>query len=183
VMVWRSQRSWRLFLSCWGIVAGSVGVFACSGSNEESNVGMSQEADGTSGAGTGGTGGTPGGGPSAFAGQATAGGANPSAGAGGSSNGGAPEVGGTSGGADADAGSNAAGARPGFHDCDDRKVVCRALAPECEGFAVPAIEGTCWGACVPIGECACQNQNECPDPNGTDEFVCLMSMGHCSPQL
>lgn len=37
--------------------------------------------------------------------------------------------------------------------CDPKPVTCRAAEPVCPPFYVPSVEGSCWGPCVPSGDC------------------------------
>ena len=68
----------------------------------------------------------------------------------------------------------------GLVDCDARKVLCKLLPTDCPGaFEVHAVEGTCWGDCVKIDQCACNAAADCPDPN---QFTCWASE-HCGPYV
>lgn len=64
-------------------------------------------------------------------------------------------------------------------NCDTRDVTCRRLAEPCPQGQVRAIEAGCYGSCIAISSCGCTEQDDCPDPNGIDEFACVMSRGSC----
>lgn len=38
--------------------------------------------------------------------------------------------------------------------CDTTQVMCKAATPKCDPGFVPSVKGTCWGPCIPIGDCA-----------------------------
>jgi hypothetical protein len=82
-----------------------------------------------------------------------------------------------SGGSSASAGT--AGASGLLHDCDPRKVTCKIAVPDCPDLQVPSVEGTCWGDCVEIAECACSGAEDCPD---NDQYTCW-SQRHCGPYV
>jgi hypothetical protein len=71
-----------------------------------------------------------------------------------------------------------AGGTSGLVDCDPRKVVCRRVAPVCDPGEVPSVQGTCYGACVGVEQCACDEAADCPAP---DEYTCHRSARHCGP--
>jgi hypothetical protein len=68
----------------------------------------------------------------------------------------------------------------GAVSCDPRAIRCRRLPPECPFGQVPAIEGTCYGDCVPVEQCACREAAACPQP---EEYTCHLSAGHCGPYV
>lgn len=66
-------------------------------------------------------------------------------------------------------------------DCNEAHIVCQPLVPPppCPaGQAYSVVDG-CHGACVPVGRCACDSHDDCPDPNDTDEFACFNDSGTC----
>jgi len=65
-------------------------------------------------------------------------------------------------------------------NCDLRDAFCPTLPPTCPPGQVPSVSGGCFGACVPIGTCACTAADECPMP-GT--YTCHMSAGRCGPYV
>lgn len=64
--------------------------------------------------------------------------------------------------------------------CNTSGVLCRRAPPVCPRFQVPSVKGNCWGECVPIEQCSCSAENDCPQ---RDEFVCWKSKGHCGPYV
>lgn len=62
--------------------------------------------------------------------------------------------------------------------CDPRRVLCRAAPPSCPQGQVPSIDGSCWGACVPIESCGCTVADDCPDPS---QYTCHLSARACGP--
>lgn len=83
-----------------------------------------------------------------------------------------------------DAGSPATHDARVFHECDWRKIGCRASPPLCGAGEVPSVEGSCWGPCVPIETCGCGDRSaerydsdpQCP----LDGFVCRQRTS-CGP--
>jgi hypothetical protein len=140
--------------------AGSAGQ-AVGGAGGAANAGKSGGASAGSSAGTtlGGVSGSGSGGSSASAG--TAAGASAAAGA------------------PVEAGAPSGGASGPLHDCDPRKVTCKIAVPDCPDLQVPSVEGTCWGDCVGIAECACSEAEDCPD---NDQYTCW-SQQHCGPYV
>jgi hypothetical protein len=71
------------------------------------------------------------------------------------------------------------------YDCDARKIQCATLVPvdPCEAGKVYSVVAACYGTCVPIEECVCDEKADCPDPDGTEPYTCLMSRKHCTPWL
>jgi hypothetical protein len=121
-------------------------------------------AAGSAGAGKGG---------SASAGGSSAGSASGGSNASGSSGNGA------GGGEPGEAGAPSSGGSASLYECNPMKVTCKALPPQCPAFEVPAVEGTCWGACVKIAQCACHEASDCPN---NDEYTCW-SKQHCGPYV
>jgi hypothetical protein len=64
--------------------------------------------------------------------------------------------------------------------CDPREVVCKRAPPKCQGWQVPSVVNGCYGECVPIEQCGCTQENECPQ---RDQFVCHKSARHCGPYV
>jgi hypothetical protein len=107
-----------------------------------------------------------------------------SASAGGSSAGsasaGSPNAGGSSGnGGEPGAAGASSGGSGSLYDCNPTKVACKRLPPECPAFEVPSVDGTCWGDCVEISQCACSEASDCPNDN---EYTCW-SKRHCGPYV
>jgi hypothetical protein len=75
-----------------------------------------------------------------------------------------------------------AGTRPDSDvtSCDPREVRCRRAEPVCPEGQVPEIIDSCYGECVPIDECVCQEAEACPHP---EEFTCIQSTNRCSYYL
>ena len=65
--------------------------------------------------------------------------------------------------------------------CDARRVLCDRIPPRCAMGEAPSVSGSCWGDCVPVGECTCTTTDECPMIRGVSE-VCY-SRGVCGPLL
>jgi hypothetical protein len=137
--------------------AGSAGQ-SISGSGGAASAGKAGGASGGSSAGTSSTG----------ASGSASGGANAGTSAGGNPVAGAP----------AEAGAPGAGGSALF-DCDPKNVTCKIAVPDCPAFEVPVVDGTCWGDCVKIAQCACSEANDCPNEN---EYTCW-SKQHCGPYL
>lgn len=98
---------------------------------------------------------------------------------------GGPAAGGTSsaaGGASVTSAGGATGIGGGAGDvsCDPRKILCKRVAPECGTMEVPSVDGSCYGPCVAISQCACSVAEECPDSN---QYTCNKSAAHCTPYL
>jgi hypothetical protein len=64
--------------------------------------------------------------------------------------------------------------------CDPRQILCRRAPPECPQWHVPSVSGTCFGPCVPLEQCACDEPADCPNP---ETFTCHMSAAHCGPYV
>jgi hypothetical protein len=65
-------------------------------------------------------------------------------------------------------------------DCDPRKILCKRVPPSCPDGQVPSVEGSCYGACVPIESCACSAPAACPSSN---TYTCHMSAQRCGPYV
>jgi hypothetical protein len=65
-------------------------------------------------------------------------------------------------------------------DCDPRKVMCERAAPACDDGTVPSVEGSCYGPCVKIDNCACDEAADCPEAL---VYTCHLSAHHCGPFL
>ena len=69
----------------------------------------------------------------------------------------------------------------GAPSCDASAVICDALPPTCSGESeVPSVIGSCWGPCVRVIGCACDEATSCPYVLGHSE-TCYH--GHCGPWL
>ena len=154
-----------------------VALAAC-GETEPGSVngtsGAGQSGGSAAGAAGSGKAGATAGGSSAGQAQAGSSGSSAGAAAGGSAAGagGAAAAGGTAG--------SAAGRDPGgvkLVDCNPAHVTCKIAVPDCPGFEVARVDGTCWGECVPIAACACSQADDCPNQN---EFTCW-KQEHCGP--
>jgi len=162
------------------IVAALIGslAFGC-GQSEGETPGNGGEAGQSTSGGSNAAGGTAAGKAGASsAGTATSGGSSggqAAGGAGGIASGGVPagDAGAfVSGGADT--GSAGGGA---LVDCDQKKILCKRLAPQCAEGEVPSVAGSCYGDCVKIDRCACSDASACPEP---DKYTCW-SKTHCGP--
>jgi len=108
--------------------------------------------------------------------------------AGGSSAGGSSEASGgaTQGdGGHPDDGSGGNEGQGELFDCDARKIQCATLVPvePCEAGMVYSVVEACYGTCVPITACTCDEMADCPDPDGTEAYTCIVSRHRCSPWL
>ena len=109
--------------------------------------------------------------------ETAAGGATASAGASGAGTS-AGRAGGGAAGGNATAGkASSDGGAPGLVDCDPKKILCKRLAPECNAGEVPSVDGSCYGDCVKVEQCACSAAAECPEP---DQYTCWAQQ-HCGP--
>ena len=61
--------------------------------------------------------------------------------------------------------------------CSPQMILCRRAPPVCPDGQVPSVEGTCYGPCVPIGDCICQAPGDCPNAN---DYTCR-PQGRCGP--
>ena len=59
-----------------------------------------------------------------------------------------------SGGSGGSGGDGGQGGGSGSVICNPSGVLCDAPPPQCPPGEVPSVEGSCWGACVPILSCA-----------------------------
>jgi hypothetical protein len=69
---------------------------------------------------------------------------------------------------------------PAGVSCDPRTVLCDALPPECPDFQVAQVVGGCWGGCVPVDACVCDEAADCPN---NDAYTCHMYRGRCGPYV
>jgi hypothetical protein len=146
-----------------GKAAGSAGQSVSGASGSAASAGKGGSSAGTSSAG------------SSSAGSSNGGAAGkPSAGSGS----GGDAAGTASGGSDqSEAGSPSGGGASGLAECNPKQVTCKALPPQCPANQVPSVDGTCWGECVKIDQCACSVASDCPDQN---QYTCW-SKQHCGP--
>ena len=64
--------------------------------------------------------------------------------------------------------------------CDRRKLVCRRAEPVCpQGETAQIVDG-CFGECVRIDSCACNEPAACPD---SDSYTCYNHAKHCGPYV
>lgn len=96
-----------------------------------------------------------------------------------SGSGGATQANAATGGA-AGSDSNGTTGDDGAVHCVPKGAFCRALPGPCPDFQVREVDGDCWGACVPIEECVCDEPADCPDEN---QYTCHNSAGRCGPYL
>lgn len=143
-----------------GNAAGSAGqsVSGASGSAASAGKGGSSAGTNSAGSSSGGAAGKP------SAGSASGGDAA------GTASGGSEQ---------AEAGSSSGGGASGLEQCDPKQVTCKAFPPECPANHVPSVDGTCWGECVKIEQCACSVASDCPNQN---EYTCW-SKQHCGPYV
>lgn len=92
---------------------------------------------------------------------------------------------GTGGQAGGTGGEASGGATGEGYDCNPEHILCLPIiAPEpCPEGEAYAVESSCYGPCVPIGECKCDSASDCPDPNGTEEYACHGTTDRCGPWL
>jgi hypothetical protein len=64
-------------------------------------------------------------------------------------------------------------------DCDPAKAGCESLPGPCKDGEVRAVVNGCWGACVPIEQCA--DLPEKPDCNITTGITCKSAVPSCLP--
>lgn len=64
--------------------------------------------------------------------------------------------------------------------CDLRVILCKRAEPACNQGEVPSVEGTCYGPCVPVEQCSCDEAADCPRP---ETYTCHMSAKHCGPYV
>jgi hypothetical protein len=157
-------------------VCALIFLAGCSGDSDSSKTGgTGGSSGGSGGASQGGTGGSGGSGGS---GGATGGAAGATGGSAGSVTGGAA-------GSSGAGGSAGAGGATGTQ-CDPGLVQCDGPTPTCPEGQVPSVQGTCWGSCVPILDCApvpsCAGcQGFCAAYAGlTTEYRCVMPSITCA---
>lgn len=161
-----------LLVSAFALLVG------CGGDTDDSSGTGGGASGGSGGASQGGTGNsTSGGGGSGGAIGGSAG--TPTGGAGGSVTGGAAGTGGNTGGIGNTGGGTGIPCNPG-------DVLCDGPTPTCPEGQVPSVQGSCWGPCVPILDCAtvpsCDNcQGFCAAYAGfTTEYRCVMPSITCA---
>jgi hypothetical protein len=76
--------------------------------------------------------------------------------------------------------SSSGGAGDPLIDCDPKQVACKIATPTCPTGQVPSVEGTCYGECVKIEQCACAQAEQCPDSN---QYTCWIGAKHCGPYV
>jgi hypothetical protein len=64
--------------------------------------------------------------------------------------------------------------------CDYRELLCLRAWPACPDMQVPQIIDGCFGPCVPIESCACDEPDDCAN---TDQYTCHMHRGVCGPYV
>lgn len=64
-------------------------------------------------------------------------------------------------------------------DCDHSKVRCKRIAPICPEGEAASVAGSCFGPCVAIQRCACNETTKCPNP---DKHACWSNQ-HCGPYV
>jgi len=71
------------------------------------------------------------------------------------------------------------------YDCNPDHIICLPIvAPEpCPAGEVYSVVSSCYGDCVPIGQCECSSGADCPDPNDIDEYTCHGTTDRCGPWL
>lgn len=178
-----------VFLACGGESDGEDESAGGSGGVSSGGAGRGGTSPGGTGGAAGSAGNGAGNGAAGSAGRAGSGsGGDPDAGEGGAGNaasGGAGlgNSGGTGGGemsAGASGEDGAGGAASGLVSCDPRLIMCRRAAPVCGTFEVPSVSGTCYGPCVPIERCECDEPAQCPNE---ETYTCNRSAGRCTPYL
>ncbi len=152
---------YRYLRPCWVLL-----LSACGQTHHDGD----QSASGAGNVGLGGqpaTGGSTSGGASASLGGSSSG--APASSGGMTTEGGAPTSGGV-----------AASGGVGLMACDPRKIACRRAAPTCPEHQVPSVESSCYGPCVPLEQCACDEAADCPNP---ESGTCHLSAKHCGPYV
>jgi hypothetical protein len=65
------------------------------------------------------------------------------------------------------------------HSCDATRVRCADAPPTCPDGQAPAVTAGCWGPCVPIAMCRCDQNWQCPQ---RDRYRCsLLPDFRCGP--
>lgn len=77
-----------------------------------------------------------------------------------------------------DAGAKADPAGP-LADCDQSKIRCRRMPPQCPEGQVASVSGSCFGECVAVERCACSASIACPQP---EKHACWYNQ-HCGPYV
>lgn len=68
----------------------------------------------------------------------------------------------------------------GTVSCDQRNVLCKRLAPNCDFGFVPRVVNNCYGECVAIDACVCDEPQACPYE---ERYTCNNSRSRCTPYL
>jgi cysteine-rich repeat protein len=58
--------------------------------------------------------------------------------------------------------------------CDPRNVTCGRPPPRCIPDYYPRVVDGCWGDCVPLGECTCSTDSECPAGSCGSSGMCRL---------
>jgi hypothetical protein len=68
----------------------------------------------------------------------------------------------------------------GAVSCDRRDLLCKRAEEPCPQGQVREIVDHCWGECVLIDSCLCDEAADCPDEN---QYTCHMYRGRCGPYV
>jgi hypothetical protein len=71
-------------------------------------------------------------------------------------------------------------ATAGGTSCDRRELRCRRAEEPCPAGQVREIVNGCFGECVAIDSCVCDEPQDCPDEN---QYTCHMYRGRCGPYV
>lgn len=69
---------------------------------------------------------------------------------------------------------------PAAVSCDRRELRCKRLETMCPEGQVHQIVDACYGPCVPIEACACDEAVDCPDES---QYTCHLYKGRCGPYV
>src|SRR5262245_58458874 len=75
--------------------------------------------------------------------------------------------------------TSASGGSSGAVTCNPSGVLCDALPPACVPGEVPAVQGSCWGDCVPILECATEPNCDNCEAGFCAEYVAFTTEYRC----
>lgn len=64
--------------------------------------------------------------------------------------------------------------------CDRRELRCKRAEPPCPEGQVPSIVDNCYGACVAIDACVCDEPEDCAT---TDTYTCHLYKNRCGPYI
>lgn len=70
--------------------------------------------------------------------------------------------------------------KDGGVSCDRRELRCRRAEEPCPEGQVREIVDGCFGECVAIDSCVCDEAKDCPDEN---QYTCHMHRGRCGPYV